>query len=85
MTSIAETLGSTQDSAPEERIFNAAPLHHSFGFDSGSSRHLLRRSTTMYLEDEVSTKRLTKLLRDEELTCSPAIRPSSAPSPAKSR
>ena len=49
----------------------AAPVHHSFGFDVGLLAPLFA-GATLYLEDEVSVKRLTKLLRDERIDLFPA-------------
>jgi acyl-coenzyme A synthetase/AMP-(fatty) acid ligase len=70
LAAIAETIGAALDIKPEERVLNAAPLHHSFGLDVGFLAPLLR-GATLYLEDEVSTKRLSKLLRDEKIDIFP--------------
>jgi acyl-CoA synthetase (AMP-forming)/AMP-acid ligase II len=71
MEAIAETVAGALDLRPEERVLDAAPLHHSFGWDVGLLAPFLR-GATMYLEDEVSSKRLTKLLRDEKIDVFPA-------------
>lgn len=55
-------------------MLDAAPLHHSFGLDVGMLAPFLC-GATMYLEDEVSSKRLTKLLRDERIDVFPGSPP----------
>ena len=70
LAAIAESLSAALKVKPEERVLNAAPLHHSFGFDVGLLSPL-RQGATLYLEDEVSTKRLSKLLRDENIDVFP--------------
>jgi acyl-CoA synthetase (AMP-forming)/AMP-acid ligase II len=70
LEAIAETVASALELRPEERVLDAAPLHHSFGLDVGMLAPFLR-GATMYLEDEVSSKRLTKLLRDEHIDVFP--------------
>jgi acyl-CoA synthetase (AMP-forming)/AMP-acid ligase II len=74
LQAIAETLATALDLRPEERVLDAAPLHHSFGLDFGLLAPFLR-GATMYLEDEVSSKRLTKLLRDERIDVFPGNPP----------
>ena len=41
------------------------PLHHSYGFDFGLLT-ALAHGTTLFLEDEVSPKRIAKLLREQK-------------------
>jgi acyl-CoA synthetase (AMP-forming)/AMP-acid ligase II len=74
LQAIAETLATALDLRAEERVLDAAPLHHSFGLDVGLLAPFLR-GATMYLEDEVSSKRLTKLLRDERIDVFPGTPP----------
>jgi acyl-CoA synthetase (AMP-forming)/AMP-acid ligase II len=74
LQAIAETLADALDLRPEERVLDAAPLHHSFGLDAGLLAPFLR-GATLYLEDEVSSKRLTKLLRDEKIDVFPGSPP----------
>ena len=71
MEVIGETAAQALQMAPDEQILDATPLHHSFGFDIGLLAPL-SRGATLYLEDEVSVKRLTKLLRDERIDIFPA-------------
>jgi acyl-coenzyme A synthetase/AMP-(fatty) acid ligase len=70
LAALAEAVGAALDLAPEERVLGAAPLYHSYGFDFGLLAPLRRRAS-MYLEDEVSSKRVTKLLRDEKIDVFP--------------
>ena len=67
---IADTLANALDLQPEERVLGAAPLHHGFGFDAGFLAPL-SRGASLYLEDELSIKRLGKLLRDERIDVFP--------------
>jgi long-chain acyl-CoA synthetase len=66
----AETVVAALALAAEERVLGAAPLFHSYGFDLGLLAPL-RTGASMYLEDEVSSKRVTKLLRDERIDVFP--------------
>jgi acyl-CoA synthetase (AMP-forming)/AMP-acid ligase II len=70
MQIIADTLANALGLGPEERLLGAAPLHHGFGFDAGFLAPL-SRGTSLYLEDELSIKRLGKLLRDEHIDVFP--------------
>jgi acyl-CoA synthetase (AMP-forming)/AMP-acid ligase II len=70
LAAIAETVAGALDIQAEERVLNAAPMHHAFGFDVGLLGPL-RQGATLYLEDEVSVKRLGKLLRDERIDLFP--------------
>jgi acyl-CoA synthetase (AMP-forming)/AMP-acid ligase II len=71
LTVIAGTVAEALNIAAEEQVLVAAPLHNSFGFDVGLLAPLFS-GATLYLEDEVSVKRLTKLLRDERIDVFPA-------------
>jgi long-chain acyl-CoA synthetase len=66
----ADMLAAALDLAPEERLLSAAALHHGFGFDAGLLAPLSRGSS-LYLEDELSVKRLSKILRDENIDVFP--------------
>ena len=57
-------------SRPKNALLVAAPLHHGFGFDAGFVAPL-SRGASLYLEDELSIKRLSKLLRDERIDVFP--------------
>jgi acyl-CoA synthetase (AMP-forming)/AMP-acid ligase II len=71
LASIAQMVSEALDIAAEEQVLVAAPVHNSFGFDVGLLAPLFA-GATLYLEDEVSVKRLTKLLRDERIDLFPA-------------
>ena len=60
--SIAKTLGVTHD----DRVLCTMPLHTSYGFDFGLLV-ALANGTTLFLEDEVSPKRIAKLLREQNV------------------
>jgi long-chain acyl-CoA synthetase len=59
---ISKTLGVTH----EDRVLCTMPLHTSYGFDFGLLVSLAN-GTTLFLEDEVSPKRIAKLLRDHSV------------------
>ena len=60
--SIAKTLGVTH----ADRVLCTMPLHTSYGFDFGLLV-ALANGTTLFLEDEVSPKRIAKLLREQNV------------------
>jgi long-chain acyl-CoA synthetase len=70
LEAVADTLAEALDLAADERLLSAAPLHHGFGFDAGLVAPL-SRGVSLYLEDELSIKRLSKLLRDERIDVFP--------------
>jgi acyl-CoA synthetase (AMP-forming)/AMP-acid ligase II len=70
MQIIADTIADAVSLTREERLLGAAPLHHGFGFDAGFLAPLAR-GASLYLEDELSIKRLGKLLRDEHIDVFP--------------
>ena len=70
LEAIADTLAGALDLAAEERVLCAAPLHHGFGLDAGLLAPL-SRGASLYLEDELSVKRLSKILRDERIDVFP--------------
>ncbi len=70
LEAIAETMANALDLGPDARLLAAAPLYHGFGFDAGLLAPLAR-GASLYLEDELSIKRLSKLLRDERIDVFP--------------
>jgi long-chain acyl-CoA synthetase len=70
LQTIADTIADALELESEERLLGAAPLHHGFGFDAGLLAPL-SRGASLYLEDELSIKRLGKLLRDERIDVFP--------------
>jgi acyl-CoA synthetase (AMP-forming)/AMP-acid ligase II len=67
---VAETIADALSLLPEQRLLSAVPLHHGFGFDAGLLAPL-SRGASLYLEDELSIKRVGKLLRDEHIEVFP--------------
>jgi acyl-CoA synthetase (AMP-forming)/AMP-acid ligase II len=63
---LAKVLTDTLDLQSTDRILCAIPLHQSYGFDLGLVSALCS-GATLYLEDEVSAKRIAKLLRDHAI------------------
>lgn len=68
--SLAEAL----DVTAEDRILSTVPLFAAYGFDLGLAL-ALRYGATLYLEDEVSPRRIVKLLREQEVDLLPATPP----------
>ena len=68
--SIAECLGVTS----EDRILGTVPLFAAYGFDLGLALSL-RFGATLYLEDEVSPRRIVKMLREQEIDLLPGVPP----------
>jgi long-chain acyl-CoA synthetase len=66
LTAAAAAIGKTLDISPEDRVLCALPLHTSYGFDFGLLV-ALANGTTLFLEDEVSPKRIAKLLREQSV------------------
>jgi acyl-coenzyme A synthetase/AMP-(fatty) acid ligase len=71
LRALAETCGRTLDMNDGDRVLCAIALHHSYGFDLGLVGSLAHGGT-LYLEDEVSPKRIAKLLRDHSIDVFPA-------------
>jgi long-chain acyl-CoA synthetase len=67
---VAEMMANALDLTPDERVLSAATLHHGFGYDVGLLAPLAR-GASIYLEDELSVKRLSKILRDEDIDIFP--------------
>lgn len=68
---LAKILTETLDLKSTDRILCAIPLHQSYGFDVGLISALCS-GATLFLEDEVSAKRIAKLLRDHAIDFFPA-------------
>lgn len=54
----------------ESRILTAVPLFHAYGWDMGLLP-VLRTGATMFLEEEISARRVAKLLRDHTIDVLP--------------
>ena len=67
---VATMLETALELRPAERVLSAVPLHQAFGFDAGLLAPL-SCGASLYLEDELSIKRLSKLLRDEHMNVVP--------------
>jgi long-chain acyl-CoA synthetase len=66
----AESLRTTLEVTPEDRILTTAPLYHAYGFDLGLVL-ALKHGATLYLEDEVAPQRIMKILREQEIDLLP--------------
>jgi long-chain acyl-CoA synthetase len=66
LTAAADAIGKTLDITTEDRVLCALPLHTSYGFDFGLLP-ALAHGTMLFLEDEISPKRIAKLLRDHQI------------------
>lgn len=64
----------TLDVASEDRILTTVPLYAAYGFEMGLAL-ALRYGATLYLEDEVSPKRIVKILREQEIDLLPGTPP----------
>jgi len=62
----AQAIRKTLDATVEDRILCSLPLHASYGFDFGLLTSLAN-GATLFLEDEVSPKRIAKLLREQRI------------------
>ena len=62
----AQAIGKTLGVTHEDRVLCTMPLHTSYGFDFGLLV-ALANGTTLFLEDEVSPKRIAKLLREQSI------------------
>jgi long-chain acyl-CoA synthetase len=54
----------------ESRVLVAVPLYHAYGWDLGLLP-VLRTGATMFLEEEISSRRVAKLLRDHNIDILP--------------
>jgi acyl-CoA synthetase (AMP-forming)/AMP-acid ligase II len=66
LTAAAAAIGKTLDVTENDRVLCALPLHTSYGFDFGLLP-ALAHGTTLFLEDEISPKRIAKLLREHKI------------------
>ncbi|HXJ20783.1 MAG TPA: class I adenylate-forming enzyme family protein [Polyangia bacterium] len=66
LAAAAEAIRKTLDVTAADRVLCALPLHASYGFDFGLLTSLAN-GATLFLEDEVSPKRITKLLREQNV------------------
>ncbi len=67
---MAETLVEALEIDEESRILVAVPLFHAYGFDMGLLPTLLS-GATMFLEEEISARRVAKLIRDHTIDIMP--------------
>jgi acyl-CoA synthetase (AMP-forming)/AMP-acid ligase II len=70
LAALADSTGKTLDFKETDRVLCAMALHHSYGFDLGLCPSLAM-GATLYLEDEISPKRIAKLLRDHSVDLLP--------------
>ena len=66
LTAGAAAIGKTLNIKGTDRILCTVPLHHSYGFDFGILSSLAN-GATLFLEDEISPKRIAKLLREQAI------------------
>jgi acyl-CoA synthetase (AMP-forming)/AMP-acid ligase II len=66
----AAAIGASLDLGPEDRLLCTMPLHHSYGFDFGLLA-TLAHGASLFLEDEISPKRIAKLLREQSVDVFP--------------
>jgi acyl-CoA synthetase (AMP-forming)/AMP-acid ligase II len=70
LAALAEIVGRTLDLKETDHVLCAIALHHSYGFDLGLCSSLAL-GATLYLEDEISPKRIAKLLREHSIDLLP--------------
>jgi long-chain acyl-CoA synthetase len=66
----AIAIGKSLELKPDDRVLCTMPLHHSYGFDFGLLA-TLAHGTSLFLEDEISPKRIAKLLREQSVDVFP--------------
>ncbi|HEX2660802.1 MAG TPA: class I adenylate-forming enzyme family protein [Polyangia bacterium] len=71
LAAVARIIGETLDLQATDRLLCAVALHQSYGLDFGLIASLAF-GATLYLEDEISPKRIAKLLREHEIDVFPA-------------
>jgi acyl-CoA synthetase (AMP-forming)/AMP-acid ligase II len=71
LAAVARIIGATLDLQAADRLLCAVALHQSYGLDFGLVSSLAF-GATLYLEDEISPKRIAKLLREHEIDVFPA-------------
>jgi long-chain acyl-CoA synthetase len=69
-----DNIRKTLDVTAEDKILTTVPLFAAYGFDLGLAL-ALRYGATLYLEDEVSPKRIVKILREQEVDFLPGTPP----------
>lgn len=74
MEASCKSLAECLEVTAEDRILSTVPLFAAYGFDLGLAL-ALRYGATLYLEDEVSPRRIVKLLREQEVDLLPATPP----------
>src|SRR6185369_10405130 len=70
LTAAAAAIGKTLNIKGTDRVLCTVPLHHSYGFDFGVLASLAH-GATLFLEDEISPKRIAKLLREQAIDIFP--------------
>ena len=70
LTASAAAIGKTLNIKGTDRVLCTVPLHHSYGFDFGHPGQP-GHGATLFLEDEISPKRITKLLREQVIDVFP--------------
>lgn len=70
LEALSSALSNTLELAKNTRVLCAVALHHSYGFDFGLLASLAY-GATLFLEDEVSPKRIAKLLREHAIDIFP--------------
>ena len=70
MISTVDNIVEALDINNETRILTAVPLFHAYGWDLGLLP-VLRTGATMYLEEEISARRVAKLLREHSIDLLP--------------
>jgi acyl-CoA synthetase (AMP-forming)/AMP-acid ligase II len=66
LAAAAQAIGKSLGVSASDRILCTLPLHASYGFDFGLLT-TLASGATLFLEDEVSPKRIAKLLREQSI------------------
>ena len=70
MTAVTNNAISAIDIDESSRILTAVPLFHAYGWDIGLLP-VLRTGATMFLEEEISARRVAKLLREHSIDVLP--------------
>ena len=70
----AQNLTAALEITGDDKILLTLPLYHSYGYDMGLLPALLNGSA-IYLEDEVAASRITKLVREQQITLLPGSIP----------
>jgi long-chain acyl-CoA synthetase len=74
ITANCENIAASLDVTADAKILTTVPLFSAYGFDLGLCL-ALRYGATLYLEDEMSPKRIAKLIREQEIDFLPATPP----------